>query len=80
MYFCVTMLFFNATSRHKRNGQRFRGHRTNQTTGAEDPPPPPEEEADIEEILESAQSVRPKETSAGLTAELHSEKNTLLII
>ena len=51
-------------------------------TGAEDPPPPPspEEEADTEEILESAQSVRPKETSAGLTAELHSEKNTLLII
>ena len=53
-------------------------------TGAEDPPPPPppppQEEADTEEILESAQSVRPKETSAGLTAELHSEKNTLLII
>ena len=51
-------------------------------TGAEDPPPPPppEEEADTEEILESAQSVRPKETSAGLTAELHSEKNTLVII
>ena len=52
-------------------------------TGAEDPPPPPpppEEEADTEEILESAQSVRPKETSAGLTAELHSEKNTLSII
>ena len=45
--------------------------------GAEDPPPPPpQEEADTEEILESAQSVRPKETSAGLTAELHSEKNT----
>ena len=54
-------------------------------TGAEDPPPPPpqpppEEEADTEEILESAQSVRAKETSAGLTAELHCEKNTLLII
>ena len=48
--------------------------------GAEDPPPPPQEEADTEEILESAQSVMPKETSAGLTAELHSEKNTLLII
>ena len=50
--------------------------------GAEDPPPPPppQEETDTEEILESAQSVRAKETSAGLTAELHSEKNTLLII
>ena len=49
--------------------------------GAENPEPPsPQEEADTEKIMESAQSVRPKETSAGLTAELHSEKNTLLII
>ena len=55
--------------------------------GAENPEPPPssskqQEETDTEEIMESAQSVRPNElqTSAGLTAELHSEKNTLLII